>query len=372
MSGVFPASYEESRARFRGYLDGIQDRWPGARLESHALEDEPGLSIDWITVDAADRRRLVVFSTGLHGIEGYVGAAMLDLLVAEFVPRLDLRETGLLLIHPINPWGMAHRRRCNANHIDLNRNFVARWDGLSQANPAFDRVLALLHRPQPLGSWTAANLRFLLGAARLMLELGVTGGRNAILAGQYRHAEGFYYGGSGVQEETRLLIGLMEQALANYEQIVHLDMHTGYGPRRRMSIVHPLGEAGSSSDWARNLGYPRVVRTDPQEFYTILGDMTDYWYQLREARFPGRLVYAASFEFGTFGDSLAAQIRSLRASVLQNQLEVCGASNRAAAERPRREYEEQYYPTDPAWRDMALADARQAFQGILGYHRLMA
>lgn len=368
---MFPATYASSRARFRGYVDAVRARWPGARLGSHTLHDGDDLSIDWIAAGAPAPRRLFALTTGLHGIEGYVGAAMLALFVDEFLPTMDPQDTGLLLVHAINPWGMAHHRRCNAHHVDLNRNFISRWEGLEEANPDYDRVLALLHQPCPLESWPVANLRFFGGLVRLMLELGVSRGRNAILAGQYRHEGGFYFGGSGLQEETRVLMRLMEKALAGYDQIVHLDMHTGYGPRDQMSIVHPTGEPGTSAEWSRKLGYPRVVRTDPTEFYVILGDMTDYWYELRDDRLPGRRLYAASFEFGTFGDSLLAEIRSLRASVLQNRLEVCGVANRAAGERIRREYEEQYYPSDPAWRDKAISDARQGFQGILSFFGLI-
>jgi hypothetical protein len=296
---------------------------------------------------------------------------MLALFVDEFLPHLDPRDAGLLLVHAINPWGMAHHERCNAHHVDLNRNFVGRWEGLEEANPDYDRVLALLHRRRPLECWPLANLRFLGGVARLMLELGVSRGRNAILAGQYRHAEGFYFGGSGPQEETRVMMGLMEETMVSYDQIVHLDMHSGYGPRDQMSIVHPTGESGTSAEWTRNLGYPLVVRTDPAEFYTILGDMTNHWYELRDDRLPGQRLYAASFEFGTFGHSLLAEIRSLRATVLQNQLEVCGVANRAAGERMRREYVAQYTPSDPAWREKAVSDARQGFRGVLSFFGLM-
>ena len=367
---MFPATYEESRARFRTYLDVVQTRWPGGRLESHVLDDHPDLSIDWIAGDAPTPRRLFALTTALHGIEGYVGAAMMDLFVAEFLPRLDPQDTGLLLVHAVNPWGMKHHRRGNARHVDLNRNVLTRWEGLAEVNPEYDRALALLHRPRPLGSWMAANLHFAGGVARLMLGMGVSGGRNAILTGQYRHPEGFYFGGTETQEEARVLMGLQDEALERYGQVIHLDMHTGYGPRTQMSIVNPTGEPGSAEEWQARLQYPRVVRTDPAEFYTIHGDMTDYWYARRETAYPGKPVYAAAFEFGTFGESLLAQVRSLRASVLQNQLEGYGAGNRAAGERMRREYDDGYYPSDLVWREKALADARQGFAGVLSFFGL--
>ena len=368
---MFPTTYEESRERFRTYLDPVQARWPGARLESYALRDHPELSIDWIAAEAPAPRRLFVLTTGLHGIEGYAGAAMLQMWVAEFMPRLDPQDTGLMLVHAVNPWGMVHHRRYNAQNVDLNRNFVSRWEGTRELNPEYDRVLALFHRPRPLGSWAGAHLGFLGGVVRSTLELGVTGSREAILCGQYRHAQGFSFGGTETQEEAGVMMALQEAALARYDQIVHLDMHSGYGPRDQMSIVNPTGEPASSEEWSRNLNYPLVVRTDPAEFYTIHGDMTAYWYELRDARFQGKQVYAAAFECGTFGDSLPAAIRSLRVTVLENQLEGHGARSRAAAERIRRQRDELFIPADPAWREKAIRDARQAFQGILTFFGLI-
>jgi hypothetical protein len=50
--------------------------------------------------------------------------------IDKYLPRLDPRTTGLLLVHAINPWGMKHHRRVNADNIDLNRTFL--W------NQAFD------------------------------------------------------------------------------------------------------------------------------------------------------------------------------------------------------------------------------------------
>ena len=76
-------------------------------------------------------------------------------------------------------------------------------------------------------------------------------------------------------------------------------------------------------------------------------------------------------EFGTFGDSLLERIRSLRAMVFENQLHSFGAVNEASAEAIRREFRELYFPSQPAWREKALADGRQAFEGILRLYGLL-
>ena len=145
--------------------------------------------------------------------------------------------------------------------------------------------------------------------------------------------------------------------------LVLLDMHTGYGPRWQMSVVCSPLEAGEPAALARRFGYPRVVKAGGDAFYAMQGDMIDCAYRLA-AQVPGRRIFAASFEFGTLGDSLLAGIRSLRATVWENQVRWHGAGPGMAAV-VAREYGALFYPSDPAWRAKALADARRALERIL-------
>ena len=98
MTNYFPSSYEDSRERFIQSLSLLQSKWPGVRLENHPLTNYPDLSINWIWADAPKRENLVIISTAEHGIEGYVGAAMMKIFIEEFAPRLNPENTGLLLI----------------------------------------------------------------------------------------------------------------------------------------------------------------------------------------------------------------------------------------------------------------------------------
>ena len=107
MSGLdqlFPGSYEASRQRFRNNFALIQEMWPDARLESHTLTGEDDLSIDWALADALERReKLLVFTSGQHGIEGFIGAGVLQLFLEQFLPHLNPKRTGVLLVHCITP-----------------------------------------------------------------------------------------------------------------------------------------------------------------------------------------------------------------------------------------------------------------------------
>jgi Protein of unknown function (DUF2817) len=136
-------------------------------------------------------------------------------------------------------------------------------------------------------------------------------------------------------------------------------------------IVPPL-DPTPSAELSRKFNYPLVQKIEADEFYAISGDMGEYVYRLRDTDFPGKTVFACGFEFGTFGDSLPALIRSLRATVLENQLRHHGASSSQAEEQIRAEYEELFFPSESKWREKSLTDCRQAFAGIFSSYSLLS
>jgi predicted deacylase len=364
---LFPRSYDEARGWFRHSLARVQDSWPAAQLASHSIPGEEDLTIDWITADAGVRReRLLIFTTGEHGIEGYVGAAMLRLFLDEVLRRLEPASTGLLLVHAINPWGMKHHRRTNRDNVDLNRNFAPdRGTQSDPSNPNYERLDGFLNPKGPIRSLFWANVSFY---ARLLWNLATLGPQRlqeATLLGQLQYPQGLYYGGEAAQAETRLLASLFQQHVSRYDHIVLLDMHTGYGPRHQMTLVGSCLEPRDPAEIAQRCRYPLVVRSDVTEFYSIMGDMVDWLYDLVGDQFPDKKLFATSFEFGTLGDSLPATIRSLQAMIFENRLFWHGAETESARESIHGEFEALFFPSDPAWQAKAIADARQAMLGIL-------
>lgn len=365
MDSPFSDSYEASRARFLRKVESLRARWLSSRLETHPLKNFPDLSIDWLWAEPRTKENLVMISTAEHGIEGYVGSAMLNVFMDEFAPRLNPESTGLLLVHAINPWGMKHHLRVNPNHVDLNRNFVFNNDFDPKINPDYDLIENLLNPQRPVRSLRAEAIPFLAKVIPRMISPGKARVQAASLLGQHRQPRGIYYGGTELQEETMALMGLYHKALEEYQTFVQIDMHTGYGPRNQMTVIIPPVDPTPSGDATAKFSYPLIQKIDAKEFYAISGDMGEYVYRLRDSQFPGKNVFACGFEFGTFGDSLPALIRSLRATVLENQLRHQGAVNKQAGVSIRAEYEELFFPSDRAWREKAIADCRQAFTGIL-------
>ena len=368
MTSLFPNSYEESRARFLRDSELLRANWATSRLERHPLKNFPDLSIDWLWAEPPVKQNLVVISTAEHGVEGYVGAAMLKLFMDEFAPRLYPENTGLLLIHAINPWGMQRRKRVNPNHVDLNRNFVFDGHYDPNINPDFKLLTNFLNPRRPVRSLTMERLSFAASVIKNMISPGRARVQTASLLGQHSDSLGIYFGGFERQEETDVLMGLYRSALDVYQNFIQIDMHTGYGPRYQMTVIVPPADPIPSAEASRKFKYPLVQKIDAQEFYAISGDMGDYVYRLRESEFPDRHVFACGFEFGTFGDSLPALIRSLHVTILENQLRHHGAVSSQAEKQILAEYEELFFPAETKWREKAIADCRQAFAGILTAH----
>jgi hypothetical protein len=371
MDSCFPESYEASRARFLRDAESLRARWADSRLEAYPLKNHPDLSIDWLWAHPRKKENLVVITTAEHGVEGYVGSAMLKMFMDEFAPRLNPENTGALLVHAINPYGMKHRQRVNPNNVDLNRNFVFAGNYSSAINPDYDLLFDFLNPQKPANTFSAEALPFFANVIKNIIHPGRSRVQAASLLGQHRHEKGIYFGGKEAQEETKVLIGLYRQALQAYDGFYQIDMHTGYGPRYQMTfLISPL-EDGTSAEAAQRFHYPLVQKLDASEFYAISGDMGEYIYRLQNAEFPGKKVFASGFEFGTFGEALPALIRSLRVTILENQLRRHGAVSKQAEEQIRAEYEELFFPKETRWREKALADGRQALGGILSGFKLI-
>jgi predicted deacylase len=371
MESLFPASYEASRARFIRDLELVRVHWTDTRLESYPLKSDPSLSIDYAWAEPRKKENLVIISTGLHGIEGYVGSVMLKLFMDEFAPRMNPENTGLLLVHAVNPFGMKNRRRYNENNVDLNRNFV--WDENfdPKINPDYEHLSPMLNPSKPITNLFASDIAFVSRLVRNLVTLGILRIRQGMLSGQYRHPRGVQFGGASTQESAQLMRGLFQKAFDEYEQVIHLDLHTGYGPRYQMSIVNSTREPASAPDLIRRFNYPLILAATPSNFYTVTGDITEYFYQLHDEKYPSKKIFATCFEFGTFGDTLPAQIRSMRITILENRLFQRGVQSDALRQAVRNEYEELFFPAEEKWREKALADCRQAYRGIFSAYGLL-
>jgi hypothetical protein len=253
----------------------------------------------------------------------------------------------------------------NANNVDLNRTFVYSGDFDPAFNAEYDKVNAFLNPAHKLHSIEMSELFYYPELMAHIARLGNKGFRYAMLLGQYRHPRGLYYGGTEYQKETKKLMELYRMALGACDQFLHLDMHTGYGPRYQMSLVNSMFEKRTSQEFVERFKYPLVVAATIEEFYAIKGDMVDFVYELWQNEFPEKRMFSSAFEFGTLGDTYYGLLQSPRVMIHENRAFWYGARDERVLAQARQGFEELFNPSAADWKEKAVADGDQAFEGIL-------
>src|SRR4051794_19437283 len=149
----------------------------GYRHESHAFAAR-GPAGEPLTMDVArcgpdGAERVVVVSSGLHGVEGFFGSAVQLAWLRSRPAGWSPPGTAVVLAHALNPYGFAWLRRWNEGNVDLNRNFLDDL-GFRSADPrrqgalaAYRRLAPFLNPRSPPSSWEPYALA---GALRILSE----------------------------------------------------------------------------------------------------------------------------------------------------------------------------------------------------------
>jgi hypothetical protein len=328
-SSPFSASYLEARERFRAAT---------ANHPHGALEVVDGLTIDWAWTGDPDARDVIVWTSGLHGVEGFPGSAAQLTLLAE------QDDTPTLWVHVLNPWGMHHLRRVNERNVDLNRNFLAPGEAWSGSPEHYRALDPLLNPPTPPGFDA-----FWLRTAGSVLRHGYQALRNAVVGGQYDFPMGLFYGGAELEAGPRVLLPWIQGELAGRRRVVHVELHSGlgtYGGRALLLEGQPSPAQVARVRSAFGEGVSTWDPTNPSA-YGIRGGMT------RELarRLPGVRYDALTCEFGT--RSNLAILTALRE---ENRLHHHGSPS---PDHPaKRGILEAFSPSAPAWRATIPAHAR--------------
>ncbi|GDX78418.1 deacylase [Deltaproteobacteria bacterium] len=333
----FSPDYAAARDRFRAATK---------RFEGGAFEVAPGLTIDWAWSGPENAPAVLLYTSGLHGVEGFGGgAAQLEAL------SLADTSTAVLWVHALNPFGWANLRRVNEANVDLNRNFNPEG-GFSGADPAYAALDGLLNPQSPPGGFDP----FWLKAGWAVATQGFGALKNAVVSGQYVFPKGLFYGGAALQPGPAWVLPFLLERLRGRERVVHVDWHSALGRYGGRTLL--LEGAVEAREIQRvKAAFGEDVRAwdpaDPQG-YLIRGGLTGALLQ----GLPGVRYDGLTIEFGTLSN--LAVLARLRA---ENRLHHWGqpALNHPAKAGMR----EAFAPLDPAWQERVLLHAREVHAGCL-------
>ena len=234
---LFSPDYGTARGRFLAAAERA-----GARVASHVLTGERGLASEELAMDVAwlgpaEPRDVLAISSGLHGVEGFVGSALqVELLREHARTPLAPSGTAVLLIHAVNPFGMSHVDRANEANVDLNRNFVDH-ETHSHDNPGYVHLADAI---APASLDDDADTARLARLRDFAAEHGVRRLEEAVSGGQYTHPTGLYYGGRRTQWSAERLLAIARDAAAHARRVAWIDVHTGLGEPAALSLLSDL------------------------------------------------------------------------------------------------------------------------------------
>lgn len=342
---AFSSTYVGARARFRDAASSARfalSSYPIGQLGPDGSE----LTIDVAVRGPESARRALVMSSGLHGVEGYFGSAVQHSWLTGAGSQAS-SERRDVLIHALNPFGFAWRRRVNEDNVDLNRNFMLAgrpYGGAPQGYRDLDGLLNPTCAPRRL------EPPFMLQALPPLLRHGFRALKNAVAQGQYEFPRGVFYGGDKPSCTQQIVAAHLRSWVGEPEQVLHLDWHTGRGSFGSYALCVDLPVDSPRVARLRNtFGDECVESFDPNGvLYEIKGALGPWL----EQQLPGVQYDCLLAEFGTYN-----AIRVLEAMRFENRTHLYGQHEPGLLEQGRKRMFEAFCPHSAEWREQVLASA---------------
>lgn len=347
----FPSGYFTARDAFRSRAAGTEQN--SCNIAARGPNGET-LSIDSAYLGEPKPHQLLIITSGIHGVEGHAGSALQQLWLAEFSSEIP-SNTGVLLVHALNPYGFAHNRRVNEHNVDLNRNALAAFPG--PANPGYRSLNTWLNPASPAPRFD----NFMWRALPILMRHGRAALAQAIAAGQYEFPQGLFYGGREREPSLVILANLLSDPhLAKVQRVIHLDLHTGLGRYGHYQLLLEESPSTTAFEFFTRVFGAEAVKSDHASsatHYSAHGILST----LTSQAFPNAFTLTATLEIGTLKPS--AILRILRA---ENRVHHYGACRSADAIRIRANLCDALAPCDPLWRAAVIADGRRVFTQLRG------
>ena len=353
-SSYFSEDYFIARKRF---IEAGQSA--GAAMDQLTLT-EKGPKGEILTIDIAwfgsrTPKTVLLHTSGVHGVEGFAGSAI-QLKILEMPPEPPT-DTAIILVHALNPFGMAWLRRYNETNVDLNRNFRFKPGAWEEDTSIYAQLDSFLN-PKEDRFFDS----FLVQALFNKLRYGEEALRNAIPTGQNFNPKGLFYFGNQLEEGPRLFCQWLSKSLSSAEYVFVIDVHTGLGRKGQESLFHKI-VSNDSSKLSRNLDrqLERDYATSGAAAYGFKGAYSEAY-----AQFSGSFsVDFVTQEFGTYPNLYV--LHALRDENRSHRL-----GDRSKNSPSKQQLKEAFNPDHSLWQTKVIKDGVSLFErsaGVVFNHR---
>lgn len=308
------------------------------------------LATDVATIGNPDAQKVIVASSGIHGVELPIGSQLQQQWLA-YAKAADLSNTRLVFVHALNPYGSAYGLRTDEHNVDCNRNFIFVFNN-PPATSAGYHDLSRAFEPCSLAPYAIANSwRQMLTYAA---QHGIPAFEKVLVAGQYDYPKGLYFGGreESWSRQTWKKVVATHVTNTNPTDIHHIDIHTGYGPYGAFQILPH--QKYSSQSVAPDGG------TVESSFPNHSGDILGFWPQLISGC-RNVTVIPQAVEIGT---SPIGGFDVMQAMLCRNALRFNHDDDYPGAQQTIDSMRDVFTPRDPLWQANAQQDGMIFFRSL--------
>ncbi len=220
----FPADYRDARHAFihaceQAGVDVVARVHP--KVEGR---DGKPLFLDTAVIGPREAKKALLLISATHGVEGYFGSGVQTGLMREGLAGRAPKDSKIVLLHALNPYGFSWDRRVNEDNADINRNCVDFKN--PPANEPYDKLAAAISprdiSEEALHQANAKLVEYLKSHGAFALQ-------EAISKGQYKYPDGVYYGGARESWSIKMLKDVYTETLTHVKTLTVIDFHTGLG-----------------------------------------------------------------------------------------------------------------------------------------------
>jgi hypothetical protein len=343
----FARDYAHARQKFLAAAESAGLKVASYRNPANGPAGE-ALYTDVVRVGPARAERILLFNSATHGVEGFCGSGIQVGWLRSGEWRRLPRGVGAVLVHAINPHGFAWLRRVTEDNVDLNRNFQDFSKPLP-VNAAYDE----LHQAIVPQRWDEASvgLRDQLFADYAKRH-GPMALQGAVSGGQYRHADGVFYGGTQPTWSNRTFHEIVGQFLEHARHVAFVDLHTGLGPYGYGELI--CTAVPGSHEWEELQAWYGEGITSPESGTSRSAPITGFIRTAVVNALPKANVRAITIEYGTY------PVREVLATLIaDNWLHLRGDPASEYGRAVKVAVRRAFYPDESDWKEMVYLRARQ-------------
>jgi hypothetical protein len=350
----FSTDYGQARRKF---VEAAKAQ--GGELEriAHPARGPSGADLSMDIAWFGDRTASKVFVafSGVHGVEGFFGSGVQIEWIHRSENRRLPRDTAALLVHAVNPYGFAWLRRSNEDNVDLNRNWID-FDRPLPTNERYEEIAEDLCPPNGSAeAQAAADARL----ASWRERNGEGAFMQAVTGGQWRRADGLFYGGAGPSWSRKVLTDVLKSNLGSAARITIVDFHTGLGPHGYAEpIIHRRRD---DPGFVRTRSWIGAAATSIYGGGSVSAEIYGDGLSAIQALLPKAVIDGVALECGVLPvDKVGAALRA------DNWLHAHGDPTAPQAAGIKKLIREAFHSDAPAWQGMALGQGLAACRAAVG------